>query len=312
MESSIRSPPRPKPKLTTVLSESRQLINSHRRQFFSLFCLLMLVLFPAGIAYSSPGGSKDNGRVAQFLTVRTLLKIFIKIIYLPTLIFVTSFALHTFNGKPASDLNCINKSMSASFFPLLATNLLQLAISFLVILGFAVIFGCVMLFAFSLGFQIDPKSPFVPLLAITVVGVPSVLVVAYLNFVSWGLVTAVVVAESTWGLAALKRSKSLVDENRSLAVILFLIFAVSYTIVGLVSKAFAVAGLEERPMSVAMGLFSVAQLFMIASLSSMVKLYEIVVTTLFYVFSKAVHEEGQYSKLAIVDSGSELGGYYQV
>ncbi|GMN41924.1 hypothetical protein TIFTF001_011137 [Ficus carica] len=122
--------------------------------------------------------------------------------------------------------------------------------------------------------------------------------------VNWALASAVVVAESTWGFEALKRSKILVKERRGLALFLCLVFGFCYVVLQRCTKYPSLPLVTDKPKHLFLLVF-VVQIVVTSSFRSMFRLFEMVVHTVMYVYCKAIQDgekiDDEYVRLAIDD-----------
>ncbi|GMN21294.1 hypothetical protein TIFTF001_050128 [Ficus carica] len=132
--------------------------------------------------------------------------------------------------------------------------------------------------------------------------IPFILVLIYLQ-VNWALASAVVVAESTWGFEALKRSKILVKGRRGLALFLCLVFMFWYVVLEKSTTSTSLLVTDEPK---CLFLFVMAvQIVVTSSFKSMFMLFQMVLNTVIYVYCKAILDEekigGEYVRLAVDD-----------
>ncbi|OIW10275.1 hypothetical protein TanjilG_28026 [Lupinus angustifolius] len=135
---------------------------------------------------------------------------------------ITYSVFHAFYGTQPFNLVSSIKSISTSFFPLLATTIVLKLIFFFISFFFSFLF-----FLFILGTQLligITLSPyFLGFSTAVLVVLPMLFVMFYLQ-VRWILVPVVVVLEPCWGLEALRRSASLIKGMKKVALILLLFF----------------------------------------------------------------------------------------
>ncbi|KAK4430040.1 hypothetical protein Salat_1304700 [Sesamum alatum] len=280
------------PSLWTILSETSHIIRAHFRQFLALS---LLFIFPISILTF----------IYPFLLHPTSFntQLFIPLIYGFLVLFsslcatasLTYTTFHGFYGTPVTFLSSL-KSILVSFLPLLATLLVvQLIVGLLVL-----VFALLMLLAYngllSVGFEMDYDSKYF-LVFVILMGALLVGLLVYLQL-EWSLSNAIVVVESKWGFAPLKRSSYLVKGMRR---VVFSMIVLVGSVVGLFSMWYS-----SLLASAGGGIswWVVAQMVVYAGLLTMVSLYSMAANTVLFVYCKMSHGE------LVFEIDEELGGVY--
>ncbi|KAL3731650.1 hypothetical protein ACJRO7_028518 [Eucalyptus globulus] len=313
------SPPPPPPAayFWTVLSESRRILKAHSRHFLALSVLFLLPLSFCVAAYpilhrlllSSFSSFSDPYHAQALLRRFPLLNqplehhqssvdassvlvsvgytCFLTLLSICATCSITYSVLQGFYGRPVK-LPAAIKSIGTSFFPLLATLICTQAITSSIvigsgILGFLILKGAEL----AIGHEIRYSSPYFLGLA-AAIAVALVLVLAYLQ-VQWGLANVIVVAESSYGFAPLRRSAYLVKGMRGVALFLTLLFGVLSGVVvciGTLSTSESVIdGKEWRRW------YFVAQIVSTSSFLTMLLQLSLAATVVLYMYCKALHGE---------------------
>ncbi|XP_058733765.1 uncharacterized protein LOC131605425 [Vicia villosa] len=159
------------------------------------------------------------------LTISLVSILFLLISYIFTycaVISITSSVYPSFLNQPIK-LKQAFKSISTSFFPLLATDIIVYAIYFVAFLIFALVIGAVsFVIAYLTGVDLQAHYFFVV--------VPFVLAcILFFMFlgVQLSLVKVIVVVESLWGLEPLRRSWKLVEGMLLVIIPIFTLFGLS-------------------------------------------------------------------------------------
>ncbi|XVE53176.1 hypothetical protein DITRI_Ditri02bG0182800 [Diplodiscus trichospermus] len=291
--------------LCVILSESRRIIKAHSCHFLALSILFLLpvsfsvsvfpVIYQLVYQSSTPTIETHLGFLNTFQqqppVFPTKVLIFTHLYNLFTLIFsifaagsITYSVFHGFYGRPVKLVSAI-KSAFTSFFRLVATSL----VSELIISGFLTILGLVLFSLIKatqlLGFQVDISSPyFISLCMVFLIIFFCILV--YLQ-VNWAVAYVVVVVESSWGLEPLKRSKILVKGMKWVAFSMLLFYWFFGGIFGWVSSVGwdEAAGGKWKSWTFVMHIVSTSSLLM------MIMLSYLAASTVFYIYSKAIHGE---------------------
>ncbi|KAK6251871.1 hypothetical protein QUC31_013591 [Theobroma cacao] len=291
--------------LWTILSESKRIINAHSRHFLALSVLFLLPLsfsisaYPAIIQLvSRPSPLTVETHLSFFnpiqqqppnFPVKTLIFFFLYTLF--TVIFslfatgsITYSVFHGFYGRPVKLVSAI-KSAFTSFFLLLSTCVIsELIVSgFLLIL--ALIFFSLVKAIQLLGFQLDVSSPYFISLCLVFV-ISFIFIVVYLR-VNWTFAYVVVVVESSWGLEPLKRSKNLVKGMKGVAFSMILFFGF---VSGIFSWGSAVRWGDADADNWRSWAF-VLDIVVTSTALMMLMLYNLAASTVFYMYSKAIHGE---------------------
>lgn len=210
-----------KPSFFSILSETTRIIIAHPRHFLALSILFILPNAVDAIVYSFLSQPPSPSRKPQLLIqILFLLSTFLFTVCTVTSITYSTF--HAYHGKPVNLLSSL-KSIPVSFFPLFATKLIVQTIFSLIIFVFVFLVMLSYNGLALLGLEMDYNDPYLIVFAIVIASFLIGLLV-YLQ-VEWCLVNAVVVLESKWGFAPLKRSSYLVKGMRG---IVFLVMIPSY------------------------------------------------------------------------------------
>ena len=220
MEDSSPSPPPPPPTLRLIFSETNRILKAQPRHFLLLSFLFLIPLSMTSTMY--PIFFKSLLTVTAFaaqpsaISTNTLLfvlayTLFIWVFSISAVGSITYSVIKAFHGQPLK-LESAIKSIPTSFFRILATNLLSHIIIFLIIFVFMLVFASFIMGATLLGYRIDFSSPYFYLLSFAI-GMALFPVLIFLQ-VNWSLSSVVVVAETTWGWASLKRSWCLIKGRR--------------------------------------------------------------------------------------------------
>ncbi|XP_010514098.1 PREDICTED: uncharacterized protein LOC104790100 [Camelina sativa] len=289
--------------LWVVLSESKRIINAHSRHFLALSVLFLLPLcfsvtvYPSVFRLITDQSSASHNSVSLLRglhdsdvvvvdtkTTVLLLIAYIVVVTVFNLLAIGSIAYSVFQGfygRPVRFISAV-KSSFASFLPLLAT----LISSNFIVLGLFLILGFP---AFLLNKEFDYASPYFQAVTM-VVTVISILAVVKL-YVDWILAWVVVVVESAWGLAPLKRSKSLVKGMKSVSLSIIFFFATTESVLVWISTVAASAQLDDDGGKLWPNAFFVLQIVITSAVLTLLMLYNLAATTVMYMYCKAVHGE---------------------
>ncbi|XP_065860508.1 uncharacterized protein [Euphorbia lathyris] len=297
--------------LSTVLTESKRIINAHSRHFLALsvFFLLppsfSLTVYPtlhSLLTQSSSHNSKIRlssyvfvdqiQNPSHLLTSRTLLlsllfAFFVAVFALLAIGSLTCSVLHGFYGRPVKLVSAV-KSAFTSFFPLLITVVFsQIIVSALIfVTGFS--FFLVIQGIELLGFQFDYSSPYFIGFSVAI-SIVLLLVIVYLQL-NCSLAGIIVVVESSWGFEPLKRSTFLIKRMRGVALALQLFFVFLGGVLLLVSTASGLTlgiGTNNGWKSSAF----VLQIVLTSTLLMLLLLYNVAANTVLYMYCKATHGE---------------------
>ncbi|KAK4403060.1 hypothetical protein Sango_1046700 [Sesamum angolense] len=287
------------PTLWTILSETSRIIRAHFRQFLALS---LLFIFPVSILtfiyplLLHPTSFLDLQIANPQLLIPLIYAFLVLFSSLCSTASLTYTTFHGFYGRPVKFLSSL-KSILVSFLPLLATLLVVQLILGLLILVFVILmllaYNGLLLFGFEMDYDSQYFLVFVILMSALLVGL-----LVYLQ-VEWSLSNAIVVVESTWGFAPLKRSSYLVKGMRR---VVFSMIVLVGAVVGLFSMWYS-----SLLANAGRGMISwwfVAQMVIYAGLLTMVSVYSMAATTVLFVYCKMSHGE------LVFEIDEELGGEY--
>ncbi|XP_010502346.1 PREDICTED: uncharacterized protein LOC104779656 [Camelina sativa] len=296
--------------LWVVLSESKRIINAHSRHFLALSVLFLLPLCFSVTVYPSVfrlitdqssashhsvsllRGLHDSDVVVDTKTTVLLLIGYIVVVTVFNLLAIGSIAYSVFQGfygRPVRLISAVRSSF-ASFLPLLAT----LISSNFIVFGVFLILGILAFLLTKLiqiipGLRFDYASPYFQALTMVVTFISIVAVVKL--YVDWVLAWVVVVVESAWGLAPLKRSKSLVKGMKSVSLSIIFFFATAESLLVWISTVAASAQLDDDGGKLWTNAFFVLQIVITSAVLTLLMLYNLAATTVMYMYCKAVHGE---------------------
>ncbi|GMI87412.1 hypothetical protein like AT3G11810 [Hibiscus trionum] len=294
--------------LWTILSESRRILRAQPPLFQTLLLLfllpfsLLLSLFPFVYKLFSP---TPESHLSFFSPIKPLI---FNLIYSLIMSVFSNFAggsiiysiFHGFYGQPVKPSSAI-KAAFTSFFPLIATSLVQS----LILSGINLIIGLVFFALFIatqiIGFQVDYSSASLVLLCLAYVLI-FMFVLFYLQ-VNWMFAYVIVVVESSWGLEPLKRSQVLVKGSKGVALKILLFFGLlsSINVWLSIAKSGDSAGDEWKSWSFFWNILGTTALY------TVIMVYNLAAYTVFYIYSKALHGElaeefaGEYVRLPFDD-----------
>ncbi|PON54186.1 Transmembrane protein, partial [Parasponia andersonii] len=326
--SAMEASPPPTLNLKVIFNETNRILKAQHRHFLSLS---FLFLFPASVAIGIypllqsffsdvfveilfGHATYDHNQLAKTLLLALAFLIFTTVFSLSAVGSLTYSVLHSFHGQPLNLKSAI-KSIPTSFFRLLGTNLLVQTVFLFITFVFVTVFATLIAIARMMGLHIEFSSPYFRMLCLAMV-IALFWVLIYVQ-VNWALSSAVVVVETTWGLASLKRSTSLVKGRKGLVFLVSLAFGFQTTVMG------CVIGFT----SLSMGLDSTSgedwkwlivllatQVLMFSTTRTLILLFEMVATTVLYMYcNEAVvdHRHGiknfsvEYVTLALDDDDDE-------
>lgn len=299
------------PNLWTILSESKRIIKAHSRHFLALSVIFLLpisfsvLVFPTlqqllllhddTVAKSFLShihtSTSDQRRRRQTLIILSIsYAVFALVFSLCAVASITYSVFHGFYGRPVKLVSSLY-SILHSFFPLLITTLVcQLLVSALVALFASSLFLLVKLLHNILGF--DYSSPFFVSFSL----LPFIVLLLSLLYlqVIWALVSVIVVSEQqspscwAWGVRPFKRSAHLIKGFQSVALSIYLYFAICAGILILSSWGLAAAfGGTDGWKSWAF----VLQIVVTSALLTLLFLYLAAANTVLYMCCKATHGE---------------------
>ncbi|GMN41921.1 hypothetical protein TIFTF001_011135 [Ficus carica] len=297
---------------TKILSESNRIINFQPRNFVFLAALFVFPSIAAVIylVYQYPVAISDyfltiistnsfgpdhQDHIANiFRTPKTFLlplafAFLISLFTLSAVGSITYTAFHAFHGQPVK-LKSAFMSIKSSFFPLLGTTLLVRTIISSIIIIFAVILLSMFHGARSLGFHITVYSPYF-LASCMAAAILFTSVVTYLH-ANWSLASVIVVAESTWGFEALKRSASLIKGRRRLFLSVSYVLWFSQVMLVLSTNHFWLS--TSDIVWKQFFLLVATQVLMMSISLTLSQLFCIVANTVLYVYCKAIHDGEEF------------------
>ncbi|XVF03272.1 hypothetical protein REPUB_Repub04eG0247100 [Reevesia pubescens] len=298
--------------LRAILSESERIINAHPRHFLALSVLFLL---PSSFPLSAYPFINQLFSQSFTPTIETHLSFSFlinnnnpftqnppSIFLIKTLIFTLLYSLfilifsllatgsiiysvfNGFYGRPIKLISAI-KSAFTSFFRLMSTCL----VTEFIISGILLIIGLTLFSLLNitqvLGFQVEFFSLyFTPIRVVFALIIAFILV--YLQ-VNWVFAYVVVVVESSWGLEPLKRSQNLVKGNKRVAFSMFLYFGYFAWIIYISSTTGwgYLVGDKWKILAFVLNIVFTSAFLML------VMLYNLAATTVFYIYSKAIHGE---------------------
>ncbi|CAI0462972.1 unnamed protein product [Linum tenue] len=306
-------PPPPLPlDFSAVLSESKRIINAHSRHFLALSVLFLLPLSFSVTVFSTihnlllhhHSGHRPKSLLSRphhhddddlQLPIETLALVacFALFFFVFTILAIGSISysvLHGFYGRPVKFVSAI-KSGLTSFFRLFITHIVVELLLSLVALLFLCSFYFVIKGLDLVCLEIDTDSPYFLALAV----VYSVVLLAVLLYfkVNWSISSVIVVAESSWGVPALRRSGYLVKGMRRAVLYFFLSFGLISGILTWTSSI-ATAKLGGDALGGSQGWnswFFVAQIVVTSALLTLILLYFFAAQTVLYMYCKAVRGE---------------------
>ncbi|CAI0390975.1 unnamed protein product [Linum tenue] len=199
--------------------------------------------------------------------------------------------VHGFYGRPVKLVSAI-KSGFNSFFRLSITHIVVKLLLSLVALLFLCSFYFVIKGLELVCLEIDPDSPYFLALAV-VYSVVLLAVILYFKL-NWSLSSVIVVAESSWGVWALRRSGYLVKGMRRAVLYFFLLFGLASGILTWTSSIAAAKWGGGDAIGGNQGWdswFFVAQIVVTSALLTLILLYFFAAQTVLYMYCKAVRGE---------------------
>ncbi|KAL0420971.1 UNVERIFIED_CONTAM: hypothetical protein Slati_3120000 [Sesamum latifolium] len=295
------------PSLWTILSDTSRIIRAHFRQFLALSLLFIVPVSILTFIYPfllHPTSSHDLQLANPQLLIPLIYVFLVLFSSLCATASLTYTTFHGFYGRPVKFLSSL-KSILVSFLPLLATLLVVQLIVGLLVLVFVILmllaYNGILLFGFEMDYDSNYFLVFVILMSAFLVGL-----LVYLQ-VEWSLSNAIVVVESKWGFAPLKRSSYLVKGMRR---VVFSMIVLVGAMVGLFSMWYS--RLLRNAGGGMISWWIVAQMVVYAGLLTMVSLYSMAANTVLFVYCKMSHGElvfeideelgaGEYARLPADD-----------
>ncbi|XP_047981640.1 uncharacterized protein LOC125222842 [Salvia hispanica] len=291
--------------LCGVLSETKRIINAHSRHFLALSVLFLLplsfslVVFPSLSHSPSPlshyhrslffFSSPDLPPIATSdLLLASLYALFTVFFSLFATASITHSTFHGFYGRPVKFISSI-KYVLTSFLPLIGTLIISIFILGLIALGFGG-FTVLLYNALALiGVEIDYTNN---VYLMTFVALNTVLLFGVLIYlqVEWCLLFVVVVVESKWGFAAMRRSACLVRGMRGVAFGLILLFQSLVGLLGLLCSTVvpSAGGLSIRDW---ISWAFVFQAVVYTGFMTILMLYSVAATAVLFMYCKALQGE---------------------
>ncbi|XP_058735317.1 uncharacterized protein LOC131607319 [Vicia villosa] len=267
------------PKIWDILSETKRIIVAQPRHYLTLS--LIFLLPPSFVSLLLNILVKNIQQATYPILIFTLVSILLLLISsiftLCAVISITYSVYHSFFNQPIK-LKEAFKSISTSFFPLLATDIIIFAIFFVVLLLFALLIGAAsFLITYVAGVDLQAHSFLIVVSLMLVFLIFMLYLGAHLS-----LVKVIVVVESCWGLEPLRRSWKLVKGMKRLILrTLSLIGSLQSMLAWLTS-------------------YSWILILVISPIVAMLWLYSIAVLTVLYIYCKEENE-----KLADEEFGKE-------
>ncbi|KAH6763105.1 hypothetical protein C2S52_020538 [Perilla frutescens var. hirtella] len=291
--------------LCGVLSETKRIINAHSRHFLALSVLFLLPLSFSLIVYPSlvhsPSHLSHYHRSLFFfstpdpfppidrshLLLAIVYGLFVTIFSLCATASITHSTFHGFYGRPVKFVSSI-KYVLISFLPLIGTLIISQLILGLIAFGFGgftvlvynglALFGVVMDYTnvYFMGFVILITAFLVALLI-------------YLQ-VEWCLSSVIVIVESKWGFAALKRSACLVKGMRGVAFGMFFMFGILLGFLGMLCSTLvpSAGGFSSRDW---ISWAFVIQAVVYSGFMTILMLYSVAATAVLFMYCKALQGE---------------------
>ncbi|XVF03273.1 hypothetical protein REPUB_Repub04eG0247200 [Reevesia pubescens] len=310
--------------LRAILAESKRIINAHFRHFLALSVIFLLPrsfsffvdpvinqLFSQSFTptieshlnFSFPINNDNpfSQNPPPIFPIKTL--IFTLLCTLFNFIFsllatgsIIYSVFHGFYGRPIKLISAI-KSAFTSFFRLMSTFLVTVFIIYGILLILGLTLGLTLFSLLEitqvLGFQVDFISPYFTTLYV-VFTIICVSIAFYLQ-VNWVFAYVVVVVESSWGLEPLKRSQNLVKGMKRDAFWMILFFESFLWILNSSSTVRWGYPVGDKWKILA---FFINIVFN-STFRMLVRLYNLAATTVFYMYSKAIHGELAGEEFAI-------------
>ncbi|KAL1556665.1 hypothetical protein AAHA92_12257 [Salvia divinorum] len=289
--------------LCGVLSETKRIINAHSRHFLALSVLFLLplsfslVVFPSLSHSPSPlshyhrslffFSSPDPPIGRSHLLLAVLYALFIVFLSLCATASITHSTFHGFYGRPVKFISSI-KYVLISFLPLIGTLIISIFILGLIALGFGgftvLVYNALALIGVEIDYTNVYLMGFVALNAVLLFGV-----LIYLQ-VEWCLLFVIVVVESKWGFAAMRRSACLVRGMRGVAFGLIVLFEALLGFVGLLCSTVvpSAGGLSSSDWITWAFVF---QAVVYTGFMTILMLYSVAATAVLFMYCKALQGE---------------------
>ncbi|PNX80164.1 hypothetical protein L195_g036161 [Trifolium pratense] len=274
------------PKIWDVLSESKRIIHAQPRHYLTLSLIFLLPVSFLSLLYQIilKQLQQQQQPPANSTTIIYVSLLFITISSIFTygaIITITYSVFHAFFNRPIKLKEAI-KSISTSFFPLLATNIVIFTVIFFVFFLLFLLFGLVFFLITYLGHVDVQTNPYFVAIYYMVLMLVLLPLVIYL-VINLSLVKTIVVVESCWGFEPLKRSWKLVKGMKMLILSIILLFGFLQGILSWISG------------------YSWVLIFIISPILAILSLYSIAVYPVLYIYCKQKHGE-----LAEVEFGDKI------
>ncbi|CAJ2673683.1 unnamed protein product [Trifolium pratense] len=261
------------PNICDVLSEIKRIIKSQHSHYLALYAIFLLplnffsLIFQLLLKHFQQQQPPPNPTI--IISLSLLLIIFSTIFTYGAIISITYSVFHGFFNRQVK-LNEAIKSISTSFFPLLATNIVMFTVIFFV--SFLILFLILLLSFLTLLLDDVHATLYSYLNSLSYM----VLMLSFLSFVTYlainfSFVHVIVVVESCWGFEPLRRSWKLVKGMKWLILTIIFLFG-SFPI--LVSMS---------------GYNNWVLIFVSSPIVAMFSLYNIAAITVVYIYSKEKH-----------------------
>ncbi|XP_047959826.1 uncharacterized protein LOC125205065 [Salvia hispanica] len=281
-----------RPNLWRILSDTSSLINAHSLHFTAL---LILFLFPSSFAtvvyflLSLPNNplqtlqpifSAADYQIPAVGASHLLVSLISLIFTICATASISSSTFNAFYGQPV-ELATALKSALVKFLPLLATTLVVQ-----IVIG-VIVFVFIGFLAITSNGIADSYNQYYLAICIAV----ALLFVALLIYlqIEWSLSNAVVVLESDWGFAALKRSSYLVKGAWGVMFSFMLFFMILAGV--FVICFFKYVMIEYGSGGDGWNCWLVWKIAAFAAFSSVLSLYSVAALTVFFIYCKASRHE---------------------
>ncbi|KAK7251916.1 hypothetical protein RIF29_35527 [Crotalaria pallida] len=287
------------PNIWTLRSETNRIIEAHCGHLLTLSFIFLLPLSSFILLYPLLYFKLLNHSYSPYQPI--IINPYTHFLYLLHSLFVMFFSFcgvssitygvfHGFYDEPLNLKSSI-KSISTSFFPLLATTIV-LKLIFLFINFF---FSLLLIFLLILGTQLLGVKLTLYFFAFcaALVLIPMLVLVSYLQ-VKWSLVPVIVVMEKCWGLEPLRRSSSLIKGMKGVALTLLLFFGFFEGMLVWFHVIWSLAIMKGSPKGILMKFDWMNILLLIAGKSLLLMLLlfiNTVANTVLYIFCKGIHGE---------------------
>ncbi|KAL8533735.1 hypothetical protein ACS0TY_009942 [Phlomoides rotata] len=291
-----------KPGLLKLLCETSRIITTHPLHFLSLSALFLFpisfltTLYPLINLHPTSLHSNYNQFLPPSDSVKTELppaaKPHLQIQFLYTLL-VVFFNTCAISSITRSTINALHdhpmqfvaslKSVPVSFFPVLGTTLGSMIILGLVFFAFGV---CIMLpyiVLTLLGFNMNYSSIYFFVFVFLTIALAAAM--AFYIGLQWHLMYPIVVLESMWGFAPLRRSSYLVNGMRWVVFLMIMLLGILSLIVSIWYTNLMANVNQGRTGWV------LVQMLVYAGFVTTLSLYDIVAYTVLFVYCKELHGE---------------------